>query len=184
MRVIGVVAGVCAVALAVVGCGETVTGSGAPTTSAAGVPLSKEQLFDPCTLPDSVIAATGADPATKDTKPFGRDRERFVGCKWRADKSDERWGHYMLVSATSYTMADYRANGLFHDFKDVQIRGRRAVQSYVGTENPPVECDIAFESTKGVISVSTDKFVDSKTSTDPCTFATRAAEQIAASLPE
>ncbi|WP_043654842.1 DUF3558 domain-containing protein [Nocardia thailandica] len=184
MRVIGVVAGVCAVTLTVAGCGETVTGSGAPTTSAAGTPLSKEQLFDPCTLPDSVIAATGADPATKDTNPLGREPSRFRACKWMAENSDGRSGHFMMVSSTTYTLEDYRANSLFHDFVDVQIGGRAGLRSYVGNENPPVECDIAFNTSRGIVSVSTDKFVDSKTTTDPCVFATKAAEQVVSSLPK
>ncbi|WP_043654834.1 DUF3558 domain-containing protein [Nocardia thailandica] len=184
MRVIGVVAGLCAVALAVVGCGETVSGSGQPTTSAAGAPLSREQLFDPCTLPDSVIAATGVDPSWRESHPFGVDREQFKGCQWEAKGSDGRWGHFITVGSTTHTLDDFRANSYYRNFRAVKVGDRDAIQFNLGTAEPPSECEIAFSTTsQGVIFVTASKYIDSKTSTDPCKFAAIAAEQVAPSVP-
>ncbi|MGW5573827.1 DUF3558 domain-containing protein [Nocardia thailandica] len=185
MRVIGVVAGVCAVALAVVGCGETVRGSGQPETTSAGAPLSKEALFDPCSLPDRVIAATGADPATKDTHPFGPERSAFKGCVWEAKQSDGRWGHYVTVGSTTHTLADFRTNSYYRDFRDVQVANRTGLQFYLGSAVPPVECQIAFPTAnQGVVFVTASKYIDSETSTDPCTLAGAAAAQIVTAIPQ
>ncbi|WUA08497.1 DUF3558 domain-containing protein [Nocardia sp. NBC_01377] len=178
MRVLGVVAGLCAV-LAVAGCSESV--SGQPEVS--GAPLTKEQLFDPCTLPESVIASTGADPATKDSNPFGTPREAFIGCEWDAANTDGRWGHFILISSSSKSLEDFRTNDYFNDFHDTKVGDRAAFQYYLGNNSPPVECGFSFDTSKGVVTVSAKKYVDSKTTADPCVFTLGAVSKIIDSIP-
>ncbi|MEV6279325.1 DUF3558 domain-containing protein [Nocardia sp. NPDC051832] len=184
MRVMAAVAGACAL-LVVTGCSSTVGGSGGPETSQAptSAKLTKDQLWDPCSLPDSVIASTGADPATKDTNPIFSDREDWRLCQWTAERSDGRWGHFLLVSSTNKTLDDFRRNSYFRDFSDVTVKDRAGLKFYMGSRRPPTQCELAFNTTKGVISVNAGKYTDSETSTDPCTLATSAAEKIVDSIP-
>ncbi len=184
MRVMAAVAGACAV-LVVAGCSSTVGGSGGPETSQtpSSAKLTKDQLWDPCSLPDSVIAATGADPGTKNTNPIFRERADWKLCRWTAKGSDGPSGHFMLVSSTTNTLDDFRRNTYFHDFRDVKVKGRDALQFYLGSAKPSKQCELAFDTSQGVISVNIDKFIDSETATDPCAMAVPAAEKIVDSLP-
>ncbi|MFF2086883.1 DUF3558 domain-containing protein [Nocardia sp. NPDC058176] len=165
MRLVGVAAGVCAVVLALAGCSETVDGQ--PEVS--GAPLTKEQLFDPCTVPDSALEAAGLDPASKNDNLFSVPRAAWKGCAWRADS------YYISLISTTYTMDEVRANDRHHGFKDVSVGDRTAVQYYVGNETAPVECDITFETGQGRIMLNANKFVDDKSTTDPCSLAENAA---------
>ncbi|WP_245367647.1 DUF3558 domain-containing protein [Nocardia goodfellowii] len=167
------------------GCSGTDGGTGGTGTSQApsSAKLSKEQLWDPCSLPDSVITATGADPSTKDTDPAFGERGDWKLCSWRADGTDGRWGHFMLVASTTRTLDEFRKNTYFHDFSDVKVGDRDAMQFYIGTRKPPTECALASETSKGVVMVKIAKFVDSETSTDPCALAVPAVEQVVGSIP-
>ncbi len=178
MRVLGVVAGLCAV-LAVAGCSESV--SGQPEVS--GAPLTKEQLFDPCTLPESAIAATGADPATKDSNPFGTPRAEYIGCRWTAANTDGRWGFFLRISSSTKPIEDFRKNKYFRDFHEIKVGDRAAYQYYVGSDLPPTTCEISFDTSKGVVSASADKYVDSETGTDPCALALGAVSEVVDAIP-
>ncbi|MBF6353314.1 DUF3558 domain-containing protein [Nocardia higoensis] len=145
--------------------------------------LTKEQLFDPCSVPDSIIATTGVDLTTKDTKPFVTERTNFNGCGWQAEGSDDRWGHYLILMSTTHTIDEFRANTYLHDFSEVAVADRGGVQFYVGPSNPPTECEIAFLTGQGTVSVYTSKYIDSKTATDPCEFAVDAAERLIDIIP-
>ncbi|MEV0252445.1 DUF3558 domain-containing protein [Nocardia sp. NPDC050712] len=184
MRKIAAAAGVCAVVL-VAGCSSTVGGSGGPESSPAstGAKLTKDQLWDPCSLPDSVITSTGADPATKDPDPALGERGEWKICQWRASKSDGRWGHYIAVSSTTYTMDEFRKNTYYRDFRSTQVAGREALQFYLGSRQPPLECALAFDTSQGVVRIKASKFVDSETTTDPCALAMPAAEKIVDLIP-
>jgi hypothetical protein len=184
MRVIAAAAGLCAV-LAVAGCSKTVGGSGqtAASQTPTSAKLTKEQLWNPCSLPDSVVTAAGADPATKDTDPAFGERKDWKLCQWIAERSDGRWGHGMLVGSTTNTLDDFRRNTYFHDFGDVKVKDRDALQFYPGSAKPPQECGLAFNTGQGVVMIKVAKFIDSKTSTDPCALAVPAAEKIVDSLP-
>src|SRR3546814_19686855 len=97
MRLVGFAAGVCAV-VALAGCSEAVDGQ----PEASGAPLTKEQLFDPCTVSDSVLQAAGADPASKDDNPFSVPRPDWKGCSWRAGD------HFISFFSTTNTMKQFR----------------------------------------------------------------------------
>ncbi|MGW0251382.1 DUF3558 domain-containing protein [Nocardia goodfellowii] len=167
------------------GCSGTEGGTGGTGTSQApsSAKLTKEQLWDPCGLPDSVIASTGADPSTKNTDPALGERQDWRLCQWTAERSDGRWGHFLLVSSTNKTLDDFRRNTYFRDFSDVTVKGRGALQFYLGSRRPPTQCELAFSTSQGVVSVNAGKYTDSETSTDPCALAKSAAEKIVDSLP-
>ncbi|MFC9661064.1 DUF3558 domain-containing protein [Nocardia sp. NPDC127606] len=173
MRLVGFAAGVCAV-VALAGCSTAVDGQ----PEASGTPLTKEQLFDPCTVSDRVLQAAGADPATKDDNPFSVPRADWKGCAWTAN------GYFISLFTTTKTMKEFRANDYLHDFKDVSIGDRKATQYLLGTKTPPDQCGIAFESAQGTITLQASKFVDNKASTDPCQLANDAAPHFVTILPQ
>ncbi|MFC8383895.1 DUF3558 domain-containing protein [Nocardia sp. NPDC057272] len=172
MRLVGFAAGVCAV-VALTGCSTAVDGQ----PEASGAPLTKEQLFDPCTVSDSVLQAAGADPATKDDNPFSVPRPDWKGCSWRAGD------HFISFFSTTNTLQQFRENQYFRDFHDVTVSGRPALQFYLGTINPPEECEIAFDTSQGRVTLTASKASSSNSTTDPCVWVNDAASHFASSIP-
>ncbi|GEM29814.1 hypothetical protein NN3_08210 [Nocardia neocaledoniensis NBRC 108232] len=173
MRLIGLAVGACAV-LVLAGCSE----EGGGQAEVSGAPLTKEQLFDPCTVPEGALVAAGADPASKDDNPFTVGREDWKGCDWSAG------GHYIGLISTTHTLDEFRANDRFSEFRDVTIGDRRALQHYVGSQTPPNECQVTFDTSRGRVSVSAMRFLSDKSTTDPCEWAAAAAPHFMAYLPQ
>lgn len=173
MRLVGLAAASCAV-LALVGCSKEVDGQ----PEASGAPLTKEQLFDPCAVPDDVLRAAGADPASKDDNPFSVERAEWKGCSWRSD------GYYLNFTSTSNTIEDFRANDYLHDFRDVTVGDRPALQFLLGSRTPADQCEIAFATSRGTVTVNAALFVDDKSGTDPCPLANAAATKLLSVIPE
>ncbi|WP_446224166.1 DUF3558 domain-containing protein [Nocardia sp. IBHARD005] len=173
MRLVGFAAGVCAV-VALAGCSKAVDGQ----PEASGAPLTKEQLFDPCTVSDSVLQAAGLDPASKDDNPFSVDRAEWKGCGWRGDE------HFIYLKSTTYTLEEIRSNDYLHDFQDITVGDRKAVQYLLGTRTPPNQCEIAFDTSKGRVAVTATKFIDNTSSTDPCALVNKAAPNFLEILPK
>ncbi|MFE3547024.1 DUF3558 domain-containing protein [Nocardia sp. NPDC059177] len=172
MRLVGMATVGCAV-LALMGCSKAVDGQ----PEASGAPLTTEQLFDPCTVPDSAVIAAGGDPASKDDNPFSVGREDWKGCDWDAD------GYYIGLIATTHTLDEFRTNDRFSDFRDITVGGRTAVQHYVGSQIPPNECQITFDTAQGRVSVSALRFLSSKSTTDPCQWVSAAAPHFLEFIP-
>lgn len=173
MRALAVTAGICAV-LAVAGCSKT-TQSDTPT-AASQTTLSRDQLWDPCTLPDSAIAATGADPSTKDDNPGAAHFPRWRGCRWHTSS------YFLTIGSASSTMAEIHANSSFTNLKDVNVPGRRSAVSY--NEGVATDCYVDFPTSKGIADVSISKYPDVATSEDPCALAVRAASTLNSSIPK
>ncbi|MFF2086878.1 DUF3558 domain-containing protein [Nocardia sp. NPDC058176] len=171
MRLAYLTAAVCAAAVVLAGCSETVDGQ------AVISPLTKERLFDPCTVRDSVVQAAGADPATRDDNPFSSPRPDWKGCRWTAD------GYFISLFSTTNTVQQFRENDYLHDFQTVTVGGREGLQYLLGTWDPPHQCGIAFGSSQGTITLQASKFVDNKSSTDPCLLANNAAPNFMEVLP-
>ncbi|MFD6106515.1 DUF3558 domain-containing protein [Nocardia salmonicida] len=172
MRLVGFAAGVCAV-VALTGCSTAVDGQ----PEASGAPLTKEQLFDPCTVSDSVLQAAGADPASKDDNPFSSPRADWKGCGWLA-------GDFFIdLFSTTYNMEKFRENRLLHDFQDVTIGDREGLQYLIGDATPPTECGLAFESSQGTITLQSSKASSSRSTADPCTVVNNAAPHFMRILP-
>ncbi|MGW5453378.1 DUF3558 domain-containing protein [Nocardia sp. NPDC003979] len=173
MRLVGIAVGV-GVALVLSGCGQSVDGQ--PEVS--GAPLTKEQLFDPCGVPESALVAAGLDPASKDTNLFSVPRAEWKGCAWRGGD------HFISFMSTVYTIEEIRANDRYHDFKDVTVGDRKALRFTIGDEAVPVECEIAVETQQGRALINATKFVDSKSTIDPCVLAEDAAPHIIDYVPQ
>lgn len=173
MRALAVVAGVCAV-LAVAGCSKS-TQSGTPT-AAPQTTLTKDQLWDPCSLPDDAIVAAGLKADTKDTQPFVTERTGWKGCSWRNE------GTYTLeVLSTAHSMNDVRSNTSLQNLHEVDVPGRQAV-SY--TEGSWGDCGVDFSTSKGVVEVIVRPSLGVPSAGDSCTIALRAAGSLNNSIPK
>lgn len=178
MRLVGLAAASCAV-LALVGCSTSVDGQPEAGPEASGTPLTKDQLFDPCTVPTTVLEAAGLDPTWKDDNPFSVERAEWKGCGYKGD------GHFIYFSSTTYTMDEIRANDYFHDFKDITIGDRSALKYTPGERTPPNQCEIAFDTShQGRVMVTATKFVDNESATDPCAIADAAAPSFLTVIPK
>ncbi|MFC8532234.1 DUF3558 family protein [Nocardia sp. NPDC057227] len=133
----------CALAIVplIAGCESGTEGSATPSS------VAPEALFDSCTLPDSAIAAAQADPARKNTNPFGAPRTGWAGCMWAAD------GYALRVFATTRTVDEFRSNSRFHDFAPADIPGRNAYTYQEGSQSPPDNCSVLYASASGTIEV-------------------------------
>jgi hypothetical protein len=172
MRAVVVVAGLCAV-LVVAGCSKSQPGS----SQASATTLSEGQLWDPCSLPDSAISAAGADPGSKDTNTFGAPQPGWKGCAWSA-------GHYFLnVLVSVHTVDQVRASPLFHDVRDVNISGRRAVSYYLQS-SPPDNCIISIPTSKGLVEVDAAQSAGDPSAGDYCAIAMRSEQVLDAYLPQ
>ncbi|MGQ4599986.1 DUF3558 family protein [Nocardia sp. R6R-6] len=173
MRALVVAAGLCTV-LAVAGCGKSV--SGQPSTSTS---LTKADLYDPCTLPDDVITAAGANPATKDDNPFLVARDGWKGCVW-----DAAW-YSLDVYSTTHSIAEFKSNDIFHDFRDVRIGVRAASTLNQNTNNaPPDNCGVLFGTSRGTIQIMIRRNLSEKNRADDlCAIAVQSADVLDGSIP-
>ncbi len=170
MRTVAVVAGLCAV-LAVAGCSKS---QSSQPSEAATTTLSEAQLWDPCSLPDSAVAATGVDPSTKNTQPTGVQQPGFRSCAWRTT------GFSLTVDSTSHSMNEVRANSTFSDFKDVTVPGRKAVSYNPGSSG---DCAVDFPTSQGVAEFIIYKEYGTASAEDSCVIAVRSATALSKYVP-
>ncbi|MBU3067106.1 DUF3558 domain-containing protein [Nocardia sp. NEAU-G5] len=158
MRALAVVAGACVV-LAVAGCGKS-TESGTPQASAQT--LTPDQLWDPCSLPDSAVAATGVKADTKNTNPLGSKSTGWKACSWNNDT------YFLDVDSTTHTIDEARSNDKFKNVHDVDVPGRKAF-SY--TEGSWGSCGVDFQTSKGLVELIVRQSVGSPSAGDVCAIA-------------
>ncbi len=170
MRALAVMAGVCAV-LAVAGCGKS-TESGTPTASAQT--LTPDQLWDPCSLPDSTVAATGVKADTKDTNPLGGKATGWKACGWFSDT------YSLGVFSTTHTMDEVRSRSSFHNLHDVDVTGRNAVSYQERSDS----CGVDFPTSKGVVEVLINQSDGSPTAGDYCAIALHTADSLNNLIPK
>jgi hypothetical protein len=172
MRSLAVVAGLCVV-LALAGCNKTQSGSQA----ASPTKLTKAQLWDPCTLSDSALQATGVNPSSKDTNAFGGGADsmsEWKGCAWRSDS------YFLNVLSTVHTMDDVRANTGLKNLHDVNVAGRQAV-SYTESDDT---CGVDFPTSKGVVEFLARQVYGSPSAGDLCQIALNSANSLNSSVPK
>jgi len=172
MRALAVMAGVCAV-LAVGGCGKS-TESGTPTV-AAQTTLTADQLWDPCSLPDDAVAATGVRADTKNTNPLGGSATDFRACAWNSD------AYFLDIDSTTHTMDEIRSNTKFQNLHDVEVPGRAAF-SY--TEGSWGSCGIDFPTSKGVVEIVIRQSGSGPSAGDVCAIALSTASSLNNSIPK
>lgn len=184
MRVVGIMASV-GTAVVLAGCSSSTGGGTGPveTPVLRNTPAAVGQLFDPCTVSDRILIAAGADPATKDTNPFGASKIGFITCRWSTDPAGSNPGHFLQIASTSHTVDDIRRNENYRDFHTIAFDNRTALQFSVGTATPSIECGVAFDSGQGTVAVTAGRFSDSKVTSDLCTIAAASASTLSEAIP-
>jgi hypothetical protein len=171
MRALAVVAGACVV-LAVAGCSKSGE-SGTPQASAQT--LTPDQLWDPCSLPDSAVAATGVKADTKNTNPLGSKSTGWKACSWNND------AYFLDVDSTTHTLDEVRSNKKFQNLHNVDVPGREAV-SY--TEGSWGSCGVDFPTSKGLVELIVRPAGSSSSAGDACAISLSAANSLNNLIPK
>jgi hypothetical protein len=138
--------------------------------------LTKQQLWDPCTLPDRVLAAVGVQAGTKDSMPS--EMPNYIdwqGCAWHSAT------YFLSVFATVHTMAEFRANKTFEHVRDVTVGNRKAIDFDI--LSPPPNCSVALPTSKGTVQILIREAVGSNLSGNLCGLALRSANSLTPDLP-
>lgn|GEM_PF-5478132 len=174
MRALAITAGV-GVLLAVAGCAPP----GSQQSQAnqdSQVALTKEQLWDPCTLPDGALIAAGVQPSTKDTMPGEIPNHAYwQGCAWRSA------AYILNVFSTVHTVDEFRANRSYEHFSNVTVAGRNAIDFDI--PSPPPNCSVALPTPKGTVQVLLRQSVGSSLSGDLCAIAIGSTTSLSADIP-
>ncbi len=147
----------------------------ATPTIAADVPSG----FDACTgIPQSLLQSEQLIKPEVDSKD-GNGGIKWRGCGWI--QSD---GYGATIDTTNITLAMVRANKEFSVVEELTVAGRPAITSYVGGQDPHVDCAINVEMKGGSLEISIDNPTSRKKSGNQhsCDIAKRLAEGIAPAI--
>lgn len=122
--------------------GDSVGSSASPTpTIAAEVPAG----FDACKdIPQSLLQSEQL------IKPEVDSKDGNAGIKWRGCGWIQSDGYSATIDTTNITLDMVRANKEFTVAEELTIAGRPAVTSYLGGQDPHVDCAINVEMKGGV----------------------------------
>lgn len=153
---------VLAVAAVLCACGQPVDG-----VAVAGVPGIAEQ-FDPCSIPDDAIAATGLDPGKK-MAGWGEGIRvaDWTTCGWKGPRGDS-WYQFDVLFSVVYSMSDVRTNRTYLDVSEVQIGERHGLQFRFEIIEEGVGCDAAFDTKEGIVRLSVRAIGGIAPRSDPC----------------
>ncbi|MEU4342958.1 DUF3558 domain-containing protein [Nocardia sp. NPDC023852] len=159
-------------ALGVVGCGDTTSGS--PTTSTTTV----NALFNPCTgISDEALRAAGVDPATEEAGIGGVHQSGWEICSWDGSK------YSITVYSTGRTAAEFERKPGNVNFQDVTVAGRQGRQFRVEGASMYLDCDVLFPTSQGVVQLAIMNRAAMDGLEDPCTVVYRVGESIVPVLP-
>jgi hypothetical protein len=164
-----------AAALTVVGLtsGCHSNGSGQAASTSAAATTTKAPLWDACSVPDSLIKAAGLRPETKEPD---NGFSNSTACGWIANGFG-----LSIVSDNTMTLDNVRNKYGNHDFVDVTVAGRPALQYSDDPGN--TDCDLAFTvRTGGLVAILFGKD-DPTIPGTPCSLATNAATALMSALP-
>lgn len=156
--------------------GDSVGSSASPThTIAAEVPAG----FDACKdIPQSLLQSEQL------IKPEVDSKDGNAGIKWRGCGWIQSDGYSATIDTTNITLDMVRANKEFTVAEELTIAGRPAVTSYLGGQDPHVDCAINVEMKGGSLEISIDNPRSRKKSgtQHSCDIAKRLAEGIAPAI--
>ncbi|MGB7234563.1 MAG: DUF3558 family protein [Rhodococcus sp. (in: high G+C Gram-positive bacteria)] len=134
------VATLVAVATMLAGCGGGVEGS----------PVAAER-WDPCSIPDEAIQATGLDPVTKDEGwSEGVVVDDWARCEYMEQDASASYA-LSVLSSVDHTIAEARANSSNRGGSDLEVGGRDAYM-YTTESGPGIrDCKIALDVPPGVV---------------------------------
>ncbi|MGB7238525.1 MAG: DUF3558 family protein [Rhodococcus sp. (in: high G+C Gram-positive bacteria)] len=134
------VATLVALATVLTGCSDGVEGS----------PFAAER-WDPCSIPDEAIQATGLDPATKD-EGWGEGIvvDDWAICEYMLPGASEAYALTVLSSA-DHTIAEARAKPANREGRDLVVGGRDAYMYKTEFGAAIRDCNIALDVPPGVV---------------------------------
>ncbi|WP_153415679.1 DUF3558 domain-containing protein [Nocardia macrotermitis] len=165
--------GVCALQLAVTGCGTTQTDA----TSASPTKLSDAQLWDPCTVSDDAISAIGLRPGSKDTNPAVVQWSGWRGCGWRTDN------YFLTILNSNHTMTEVRKNSYLTNFQDVSIPGRQAITDAEKSSTSD-NCIVTLPTSKGTVEIIIRQAVGAPSAGNYCSIAISATKSLNSLIPQ
>ncbi|PTR25588.1 uncharacterized protein DUF3558 [Rhodococcus sp. OK519] len=174
MRSWGVAVLVVASVVGLAGCGSTsVEGQAETTRSEAGEPI-----FDPCSIPDEVLRAAGADPATESRDILGVKQPGWKLCDWGGD------GTAITVFATAQALSEIQANDRFTSFMSIDLDDREAFTFREVTDKRNEYCDVVFAAGTDTVMIKSGYFAGRTPAEGPCPLAIRNARILAPSIPD
>lgn len=154
------------------GCGTDVEG-----TALAG------ERWDPCSITQDSIEATGLDPAFRD-EGWGKGITvaEWSLCTWQGPAEDASY-FFKIKSSERFTIADARANNQHLEGVDIVIGGREAFKFTTQMSRSITDCNIAFSVQPGVVVFSVDSMGTMDIGADPCELVSRHATDLEHLLP-
>ncbi|MBJ8338592.1 DUF3558 domain-containing protein [Antrihabitans sp. YC3-6] len=135
-----------------------ITGAaGTATVPGDASPITDEELFDPCTIPDDVTNAFGLATAIK-RNGFPTPLPRWRSCVWSQTGANARFGVSILV--TAYTFQELLDNPTKDRFVPTTVEGGHAATYFAEKgEDDPNRCKLAWGTSTGAVIVDTTAFV-------------------------
>ncbi|WP_433729175.1 DUF3558 domain-containing protein [Nocardia sp. CA-129566] len=177
-------------ALLLAGCnGDSTTGkptaatSSAPKTAAAATTSVDPEaaVWDPCTIPDSTLAALGLNTASKDNKIAGVDPTGWKVCSWESEPKAYNLG----ILSSEHTLEEARQRTDYADFTSTTVGTRPALQFREPGATHDLTCWLAVEVPHGMVEFDVANRYGSSGAKagEPCAQARRLAEALATYLP-
>ncbi|WP_072806940.1 DUF3558 domain-containing protein [Rhodococcoides yunnanense] len=159
----------------VTGCGRGIVG-----TPVAGLPA---EPWDPCSIPTPAIAATGLDSdLVQSGWVDGVVVDDWLLCVWQGPANNPSYFFRVLFS-TKYSLNDVRTNPAYEDFDEIVV-GEHNWLKYRSNALPASErCDIAFETTSGVVTTAVEVKGSHTAIDDPCNLVVRHTGDLAQYFP-
>ncbi len=167
-----VVAVVAATAL-VGGCGG---GSGTAQPAA--------ERWDPCSIPQQAIEATGLDPDSKDVGwRDGIVVEDWSRCRFRGPVDAVATYFFNVLSSDIHTVDEARKNDSYTQGHDVEIGERDGYQYKTQTSRSVRDCNIAIGVLGGVVVFTVSSMGTADIGADPCQLVLGHVEDLEDALP-
>jgi hypothetical protein len=147
-----------------------------------GRPVAAER-WDPCSIPDEAIEATGLDPAFRIVGwGEGIRVDDWSLCKFRAPAA--RQSYFLnVMSSESHTVGEARGNDSNFDDVDLTVGAREAFQYRTDVSEAVQDCNIAVPVPPGVVVFTVDFVGGVEPESDPCDLVATHAIDLEIQLP-
>lgn len=164
------------VLLSLTGCGDELEATRVAEAPSVNAP------FDPCGIPESVIAAAGLNPATASSmSERGYVLPDWSVCTW-ANAGQPSWYFVTVSHSQKYTLDDVRADGRYSDMREITIGGENVLQYKFDAADSADICDVAYQTTNGLVKISARKKASADLAGDLCEEVREQVQALASSL--
>lgn len=147
-----------------------------------GSALAAER-WDPCSIPEDAIAATGLDPAYRDAGwGDGIEVSDWDLCTFRAFEADQSY-FLSVLSSDVHTVEDARGNSANLNGLDTNLGSRVAFRYETSVSQAVVDCNIVAAASPGVVLFTVDFAGGIEPLSDPCELVLTHARDLESLLP-